>query len=110
MGIGDVFKNMFGGAPKGKGEPAKCPNCGEKVHLNMERCPKCGVRIKSMFRRKCPRCGTLNELDIKKCVKCFYDFQAEVERAKKTYYVCPICGYKMEAMLTACPACNRRFM
>ena len=76
----------------------------------MERCPKCGVRIKSMFRRKCPQMRHPNELDIKMCTNCHYDFEAELERAKKTFYVCPICGYKMEALLTQCPACNTRFM
>ena len=113
MGLGEVIGNMFkgGGASSSrKGQVQACPNCGEKVNLSMERCPKCGVRIKSMFRRRCPKCGALNELDIKKCTKCGYDFEAELERAKKTYYVCPICGYKMEAMLTQCPACNTRFM
>lgn len=112
MGIGDVFKNIIKGSkePAGKKQAQSCPSCGEKVNLSMERCPKCGVRIKSMFRRRCPKCETLIELDNKKCTKCFYDFEAELERAKKTYYVCPICGYKMEAILTRCPACNTRFM
>ncbi len=113
MGLGDVIKGFVKGPPPSssrKGQVQKCPNCGEAVNLSMERCPKCGVRVKSMFRRKCPKCQTLNELDIKKCTKCGYNFEAELERANKTYYVCPICGYKMEAMLTQCPACNTRFM
>ncbi len=108
MGVLDLlFKSK---KTAGKGEKQKCPNCGEPITLDMERCPKCGVRIKSMFRRKCPRCGTLNELDVKKCIKCFYDFEAEYERTKKTYYVCPICGYKSEAFLTRCPVCGTRFL
>lgn len=113
MGLGEVLGNIFrggGAASSRKGQAQSCPNCGERVNLSMERCPKCGVRIKSMFRRKCPKCGALNELDVKACTQCGYDFEAELERAKKTYYVCPICGYKMEAMLTQCPACNTRFM
>jgi anaerobic ribonucleoside-triphosphate reductase len=112
MGIGDILKRIVTGKrpPARRGQAQKCPNCGEMVNLSMERCPKCGVRIKSMFRRKCPRCQTLNELDIKKCVKCRYDFEAETERAKKTYYVCPICRFRMEVMLTRCPACGTRFM
>lgn len=112
MGLGDLLKGMIKGRkPSGrKGQRQTCPNCGETVNLSMERCPKCGVRIKSMFRRKCPKCNALNELDSKKCVKCMFNFEAEIERAKRTYYVCPICGYKMEAMYTACPACGRRFM
>jgi len=113
MGIGEVLGNMLKGGgttSSHKGQVQECPSCGEKVNLSMERCPKCGVRIKSMFRRRCPKCGALNELDIKKCAKCGYDFEAELERAKKTYYVCPICGFKMESMMTQCPACNTRFM
>jgi rubrerythrin len=111
MGILSNMKKLFsGGKSSTKGQNQVCPNCGEKINLNMERCPKCGVRIKSMFRRRCPRCGALNELDAKKCSKCFYDFEAELERAKKTFYVCPICGYKMDALLTQCPACSTRFM
>ena len=113
MGIGDILKHALSGGPQspgGKGQKQKCPNCAENINLGMERCPKCGVRIKSMFRRKCPKCGTLNELDIRICSSCRYDFEAELERAKKTFYICPICGYKMEALLTQCPACSTRFM
>jgi len=109
MGLGEVFGNLFKGSRK-KGKPHKCPSCGEMVTLDMERCPKCGVRIKSMFRRKCPRCGHLNDLDAPKCTKCFYSFQAEEQRAKKTYYVCPICGNKSETFLTRCYVCGTRFM
>ena len=69
MGIGDILKNMIN-PPRssGKGQRQSCPNCGESINLSMERCPKCGVRIKSMFRRRCPHCSSLNELDVKKCV------------------------------------------
>ena len=112
MGLLDLLKGAIKGRKPSshKGQAQKCPNCGETENLSMERCPKYGVRIKSMFRRKCPRCSTLNDLDVQKCGKCFYNFEAELERAKKTYYVCPICGYKMDTMLTRCPACNTRFM
>ena len=112
MGILDLFKEALRGSAGSskKGQSQKCPSCGEPVTLDMERCPKCGVRIKSMFRRKCPKCGTLNELDNKKCSSCGHSFEAELERAKKTYYICPICGYRSDAFLTRCPACNTRFM
>ncbi len=113
MGLGDIFKNMLKGGPASssrKGQKQKCPNCGETVNLSMERCPKCGVRIKSMFRRKCPKCSSLAELDAPKCTKCGYNFEAELQRAKKTYYVCPICRYKMETMFPRCPACQTRLM
>ncbi len=112
MGLFDIFKGVLKGKKKStlSGQAQKCPNCGNIIDLSMERCPKCGVRIKSMFRRKCPRCETLNELDARKCKKCGYNFEAELERAKKTYYVCPICGYKTDAFLTRCPVCNTRFL
>lgn len=111
MGLFDLFKKAIrGGGPAKKGQVQKCPSCGETVTLDMERCPKCGVRIKSMFRRKCPKCETLNELDNKVCSNCGYNFEAELERAKKTYYICPICRFKSEAYLTRCPACGTRFV
>ncbi|MBU0532502.1 hypothetical protein KKB44_03340 [Candidatus Micrarchaeota archaeon] len=111
MGLGDFLSGLFKGSkPVSKGPPRKCPSCSETVNLSMERCPKCGVRIKSMFRRKCPKCNTLNELDIQRCRQCRYDFEAELQRAKKTYYVCPRCGYKMDTMYTRCPACNVRLV
>lgn len=113
MGLGELIGNMIKGPPPGsgrKGQVQSCPNCGERVNLSMERCPKCGVRIKSMFRRKCPRCQALNEIDAVKCTKCGYSFEAELERANKTFYICPICNYKMSDFLTRCPACNTRFM
>jgi anaerobic ribonucleoside-triphosphate reductase len=113
MGIFDIFRKAIAGESGDsgyKGPRQKCPNCNESVTLGMERCPKCGVRIKSMFRRKCPQCSTLNELDAKRCSNCKYDFEAELERAKKSYYICPICGYRSEALLTHCPACKTRFM
>lgn len=113
MGLLDIFKNAVGGgggSEMRKGPAQKCPQCGETVLLNMERCPKCGTRIKSMFRRKCPKCNTLNELEAKRCSQCRYDFEAELERASRTYFVCPICGYKNEAFLTHCPGCNTKFI
>ena len=113
MGLLDIFKGVLGGGKSGKthkGQKQKCPNCGEFVTLDMERCPKCGVRIKSMFRMKCPKCKTLNELDAKKCKECGYNFEAELARAKKTYFICPICRYKSDAFLPKCPACGTRFM
>jgi len=113
MGILDMLKSASQGKGETrKGDVQKCPNCGETVLISMTRCPKCGTHIKTMFRRKCPnkKCGTLNDLDAKRCVKCGFDFQEELNRAERTVYRCPICGYKMDALLTACPACNTRFM
>lgn len=107
MGLLDL---LFGKGQGHKGKKYKCPNCGADVYLDMERCPNCGVRIKSMFKKKCPKCETLNSIDAKKCEKCGYDFEAELLRASKSYYVCPICGYKMETIMTRCPACGTKFM
>ena len=95
MGIGDLIRNAFSSnSTKLDSKPIPCPSCKKEINLNLERCPNCGVRISSMFRKKCPKCKTLNEISANKCTKCFYDFDAESERAKKTYYSCPICGYK----------------
>jgi hypothetical protein len=111
MGLFDVIAGALGG--KGKKTLAskdfKCPNCGAKVTLDMERCYKCGVRIKSMFRKKCPKCKELNELDAKVCGNCNYDFEAEVRAARKTQYRCPRCGYKMGVYMMKCPVCGVRF-
>ena len=111
MGLLDLIKSMLkGSGSASKGQWQKCPQCSEKINVSMERCPKCGVHISSMFRRKCPKCETLNELENKRCSKCKYDFEAELARASRTFFTCPICGYKSEAYLTACPACNTRFV
>jgi len=111
MGFGDLIGGFFkSNKSVGKGQMKKCPSCGDKINLSMERCPKCGVRIKSMFRRKCPKCGTLIQLDAAKCTKCFYNFEVVEKRAKKTYYVCPRCRYKMNARYTRCPACTVKLM
>ncbi|MDD5337062.1 MAG: zinc ribbon domain-containing protein [Candidatus ainarchaeum sp.] len=106
MGLLDLLTGKEGGE---KGWKAKCPNCGKEITLDVERCPYCGVHVKSMFRKKCPKCGELNELDVERCVKCKYDFAAELARAKKTIYVCPICGYRADYYMLRCPACNTRF-
>lgn len=87
----------------------KCPSCGKTVKLDWERCQSCGVRIKSMFRKKCPRCKTTNELDAKFCKECEYDFEAEIRAAKKMQYRCPRCGYKMDCYMSKCPVCGVRF-
>ncbi len=111
MGLTDILKGVLKGRESTGGDQwQKCPSCSEQVNLSMERCPKCGVHLSSMFRRKCPKCETLNELDKKKCVNCNYSFEAEFERAKKTSFQCPICSYKSDVYLTSCPVCNTRFI
>lgn len=112
MGILEVIGGALGGGKKKDtlaSKKYKCPNCGENVTLEMERCAKCGIRIKSMFRKKCPKCGTANELDNEVCSECKYDFNAEIRAAKKTLYKCPRCGYEMDVWMQSCPACGVRF-
>ena len=112
MGLFDILNGALGGGSSSvkKGPKQKCPSCKSDITLDMERCPKCGVHVSSMFRMKCPKCQTLNDLKAKKCTKCGYDFEAELSRAEKTVYRCPICGYKSESFLTSCPACGTRFV
>lgn len=88
----------------------KCLNCGAKITLDMERCPKCGTRISSMYRKKCPNCGTLNELRAKKCEKCKYDFEAAEALAREKRYKCPICGFEFDYRPRECPVCGTKFI
>lgn len=95
---------------KEKGRNLKCPDCGADVTLEMERCQKCGVHVKSMFRKRCPKCDETNEIDAERCAKCKYDFAVEIALAKKTVYLCPRCGYKADYYMLRCPACNTKFV
>lgn len=108
MGIFDMLTNFFH-KDSYAGEIRKCPNCKEKVDLGWERCPKCGVRISSMFRKKCPKCKSLNDLKASICKKCEYNFVAEQKRAKKKTYTCPRCGYGAGYFMLKCPVCKARF-
>lgn len=108
MGLLDLLFGKKGGKNT-LGGKQKCPECGADITLNMERCPSCGTRIKGMFRKKCPKCGESNEIDAERCVKCKYDFAVEIARARKTVYICPICGYRASYYMLRCPACNTRF-
>ncbi|MFA5049933.1 MAG: zinc ribbon domain-containing protein [Candidatus Micrarchaeia archaeon] len=111
MGFFDIlFKSVKKNNPYA-GIFKPCPNCKKKVNLGYERCPNCGVRIASMFRKKCPKCKTLNDLDAPICKneKCKYDFSAEMALAHKKKYKCPICGYEADYFMISCPACGTRF-
>ncbi len=100
---------LFGKSNAPKGQKTKCPSCGAEVTLDMERCQKCGVHIRSMFKKTCPKCKDLNDINAEKCLNCKYDFAAELARTKKTIYVCPICGYNADYYMLRCPSCNTRF-
>ncbi|MEM2948458.1 MAG: zinc ribbon domain-containing protein [Candidatus Anstonellales archaeon] len=110
MGVLDLLLGWLKGKPKYAEKKYECPNCGEEITLNMERCPKCGTRIKSMFRKKCPKCGTANQIDAKKCEKCGFDFEELEVKERKTIYRCPRCGYRMDYYATRCPSCGIKFM
>ncbi len=111
MGLFQLFKDAL--FPKNRDRPlmkAKCPKCKTDVDTRMERCPNCGTHIEAMFRIKCPECGTANKLDARECVKCRHGFYAPSEAtARKTVYTCPICGYRADFYMSACPACGTRF-
>ncbi len=110
MGILDLFSKLFNKSPYA-GEIRPCPNCKEKIDLGWERCPKCGVHLASMFKKKCPKCEKMNDLNASMCknTECNYNFAAELERAKKKAYKCPICGYEAGYFMMQCPACGTRF-
>ncbi len=103
MGLLDFLKNLFG---KKNNQKMKCPNCHYyPLTADMERCPGCGLNVKSMFRLQCPKCGSYNELDAGKCMKCGYSFSPEEE---KVSYNCGVCGYQSESFFTICPTCGTR--
>ncbi len=110
MGVLNLIFGAFKGKGQSKGKKMKCPSCDAEITLDMERCEKCGVHIKSMFRKKCPKCEEMNELDAERCTKCKYDFAVEIAMAKKTVYLCPRCGYKADYYMLRCPACNTGFV
>ncbi|OIO21279.1 hypothetical protein COV61_05495 [Candidatus Micrarchaeota archaeon CG11_big_fil_rev_8_21_14_0_20_47_5] len=98
---------LFSGKKKEGGFQLKCQNCQAAITSEMERCPKCGTRLSSMFRIKCPKCEEANEWGAKKCKKCEYDF--EVRALRRTRFVCPICRYEADYYMLSCPACGTRF-
>ncbi len=103
MGLIDLLLGQ-----KKKGVPLVCQNCKTKLDSKMERCPKCGVHVSSMFRLKCPKCKEQNEPNAKKCKNCGYEFEAPPPA--KTRYTCPMCGYVADYYMLSCPACGVRFI
>lgn len=113
MGIGELLSNMAKGMLGGKpheGRKAKCPKCKSDLTLGMERCPKCGTHVESMFRIECPKCKTANELKAEKCVKCGYELVAKPVPSGRVQYRCPICGYLADYYMLSCPSCGVKFI
>jgi DNA-directed RNA polymerase subunit RPC12/RpoP len=108
MGLGDLLSGVLKPKPQA-GRKAECPKCKEKVTLDMERCPKCGTHISSMFRLECPQCKAQNELNAEKCAKCGYEF-VQQPAARREQYRCPLCGYVADYYMMSCPSCGARFV
>ena len=112
MGIFDLLGGIINKDSKGgvgSGVPLECQSCKAKIDSGMERCPKCGIHLSSMFKIKCPKCGISNKWDAEKCEKCGTGFRASVGSGKSTYK-CPICGYVADYFMMSCPACGARFV
>jgi len=107
MGVFDFLKNIFGGK-KTSSQKLNCPNCGTEVNLEDKICPKCGVNVSNLFRRKCPNCGELNEVDSDKCAKCGHSFAEEEASEEEITYRCNVCGHESDDFFTVCPVCGTR--
>ena len=108
--LSESLKGVFGTGKPHADRQAKCPKCKAEVTLGMERCPKCGTHISSMFRIECPKCKTANALDAKKCTKCAYPLAETGAPSGQPSYRCPICGYVANYYMLSCPACGTRFV
>ncbi|MCX8175426.1 MAG: zinc ribbon domain-containing protein [Candidatus Micrarchaeota archaeon] len=112
MGIGELLSNMakglFGSNPHAN-RKAKCPKCASELTLGMERCPKCGTHVESMFRIECPKCKEQNELKAEKCKNCGFSFVRQPTTGR-VQYRCPICGYVADYYMLSCPSCGVKFI
>ncbi|VVB66079.1 Double zinc ribbon [Candidatus Gugararchaeum adminiculabundum] len=113
MGIIDALKkagkSMVTGS-RGSGMTLTCPNCKEKVNSEMERCPKCGVHLSSMFKVTCPNCKKEIGLKDESCKYCGTNFkQKSSAGGGRQKYRCPICGYLADYYMLQCPACGTKF-
>jgi DNA-directed RNA polymerase subunit RPC12/RpoP len=108
MGLLDLISGALKPKPHSD-RKAKCPKCSADITLGMERCPKCGTHVSSMFRIECPKCKTANELDATKCSKCGYGLVESPSQQSKPSYRCPRCGYVADYYMLSCPACGVRF-
>ncbi|VVB56782.1 Double zinc ribbon [uncultured archaeon] len=113
MGLLDALGSAFGFSKSGSDTWMDCPDCGTRIHLGMERCPKCGTHIDSMFRLKCPHCKTENPLRAKVCEKCKKPLQMPGGSGGGggggQIYTCPRCGFRANYFMTSCPECGVKF-
>ncbi len=110
MGILELLSNVLKPKPHANMR-AKCPKCKTDLTLGLDRCPKCGTHIDSMFRIECPQCKTANELTAEKCKNCGFRLIAEqVPAGGKQQYRCPLCGYVADYYMLSCPACGVKFV
>jgi hypothetical protein len=60
----------------------ECPECGTKLHGNVEKCPKCGVEfeIEEVLEAECPECGKIVSVDAAECPACGAIFETGKER------------------------------
>ncbi len=107
MGLLELISKALKPRPLSK-RKAKCPKCKADLNLGMERCPKCGTHVESMFRFECPKCKAPNELKAEKCKNCGYDL-VQKKPPSKVQYRCPICGYVADYYMLSCPACGTKF-
>ena len=111
MGIMELISDALKPKPHAN-RKAKCPKCKSDITLGMERCPKCGTHIESLFRIECPKCKTANELNAIKCTKCGYDLsdKKQAPAPSQVQYRCPICGYVANYYMLSCPSCGIKFI
>ncbi|MBM3229886.1 hypothetical protein FJZ26_05620 [Candidatus Parvarchaeota archaeon] len=110
MGIMELISDALKPKPHSH-QKAKCPKCSSDLTLGLERCPKCGTHVSSMFRIECPKCKAANELSAEKCSSCGYGLVSQkVPSGGRTQYRCPICGYVADYYMLSCPSCGVKFI
>ena len=66
-------------APSGEDDFFDCPECGSKIPIEANACPKCGVEFEIEEVAECPMCNELIDLSATKCPKCGAEFAEEEE-------------------------------
>jgi len=103
MGFFDFLKGLF--KQEKKQEILKCPNCEHAILIDMDRCPGCGLNIKSTIKLRCPNCGAANEGTAEKCSEC----GASLKDARFIYR-CHVCGNESEKFFAVCEVCGTRMV